>query len=160
MGTRRQRDIRSALENLKLTLRETYGNVVKKELYARRSLLRNEFGLKSMGFNADSSIVPPLWKDRNCVGGIHFNTPGLWDSVRQPSQITFVGPGVTSDPENHDDPAPVSPGPMKNLTGSITFHPTLLSKPVSDPDVEWMDAPTKRAVRRIPQHGEHVLVDR
>lgn len=129
----------SALENLKLTIIETYGNASKKDLYARRSLLKKEFGLDSMGFNADSAIVPPLWKDRNCVGGIHFNTPGLWDSLRQPHQITFVGAGVTSDPENHashsHDLLPSSP------SSSGTFTPTLplLSKGERDLDVEWMD---------------------
>lgn len=134
----------SALENLKLTIIETYGNATKKDLYARRALLKNEFGLNSMGFNADSAIVPPLWKDRNCVGGIHFNTPGLWDSIRQPHQITFVGAGVTSDPENHDTPAHDLVSLCKPLSpkSSTTFAPTLsLSKNGErDLDVEWMDA--------------------
>lgn len=134
----------SALENLKLTIIETYGNATKKDLYARRGLLKNEFGLKSMGFNADSAIVPPLWKDRNCVGGIHFNTPGLTDSIRQPHQITFVGAGVTSDPENHDAPSHDAASFIKQLspTSSISSKPVLppLSKGSQrDGDVEWMD---------------------
>ena len=134
----------SALENLKLTIIETFGNATKKDLYARRALLKKEFGLNSMGFNADSAIVPPLWKDRNCVGGIHFNTPGLWDSIRQPHQITFVGAGVTSDPENHDAPSHDSASYLKahSPSSSTIFRPMLplSSKDVRELDVEWMDA--------------------
>lgn len=122
----------SAFENLKLTLIETYANATKKDLYARRTLLKKEFRLKSMGFNGDSAIVPPLWRDPNCVGGIHFNTPGLCDSIRQPHQITFVGAGVTSEPENHDAPPQDS--------ASLRPKPTLCSKRERDVDVEWMDA--------------------
>ncbi|SPO29778.1 probable Erythritol-mannosyl-transferase invovled in MEL production [Ustilago trichophora] len=144
MGRRRERTVMSALENLKLTVIETYGNATKKDLYSRRALLKKEFKLKSMGFNADSAIVPPLWKDPHCVGGIHFNTPGLWDSIRQPHQITFVGAGVTSEPENHDAPAQDSANYLrpKCLTSSTTLRPklTLCSKRERDPDVEWMDA--------------------
>ncbi|SNX87154.1 probable Erythritol-mannosyl-transferase invovled in MEL production [Melanopsichium pennsylvanicum] len=144
MGRRRKRTVMSALENLKLTIIETYGNATKKDLFARRKLLKREFGLNSMGFNADSAIVPPLWKDRNCVGGIHFNTPGLWDSIRQPHQITFVGAGVTSDPENHDSRSYDSACIVKpsSPSSSTTFHPALplLSKGERDIDVEWMDA--------------------
>ncbi|GAC96558.1 glycosyltransferase [Pseudozyma hubeiensis SY62] len=143
MGRRRQRTVMSALENFKLTIVETYGNATKKDLYARRALLKKEFKLKSMGFNADSAIVPPLWKDPNCVGGIHFNTPGLTDSIRQPHQITFVGAGMTSDPENHDSPTHDAASFVKQLSpsSSTTFKPvlTLLSKPSRDADVEWMD---------------------
>ncbi|SOV08632.1 Erythritol-mannosyl-transferase invovled in MEL production [Ustilago sp. UG-2017a] len=145
MGKRRSRTISSALENLKLTIIETYGNATKKDLYARRALLKKEFGLNSMGFNADSAIVPPLWKDRNCVGGIHFNTPGLWDSIRQPHQITFVGAGVTSDPENHDTAAHglISLSSPLSASSSTTFNSTSSPLPKSgerDLDVEWMGA--------------------
>lgn len=143
MGRRRQRTLMSALENLKLTFIETYRNATKKDLYARRALLKNEFGLNSMGFNGDSAIVPPLWKDRNCVGGIHFNTPGLTDSIRQPHQIHFVGAGVTSDPENHDTPVFEAASFLKQLSpsSSTTFKPLFppLSKTGRDLDVEWMD---------------------
>ncbi len=131
------------LTDLKLTIRETYGNAIKKDLYARRALLKKEFGLSSMGFNADSAIVPPLWKDGNCVGGIHFNTPGLWDSIRQPHQITFVGCGVTSDPENHSPSQASTPisevaawSPLSKLSTSFDHS----GQGERDLDVEWMDA--------------------
>ncbi|SJX63359.1 Erythritol-mannosyl-transferase invovled in MEL production [Sporisorium reilianum f. sp. reilianum] len=145
MARRRKRSLMSSLENLKLTVIETWANATKKDLYARRALLKNEFGLNSMGFNGDSAIVPPLWKDRNCVGGIHFNTPGLTDSIRQPHQITFVGAGVTSDPENHDSPTHDYASSIKPISPALstTFHKVALAMlPYGerDEDVEWMDA--------------------
>ena len=142
MGVRRDRTVLAALENLKLSLRETYGNLAKKHLYARRSVLKKDFGLESMGFNADSAIVPPLWKDRNCVGGIHFNTPGLYDSPRQPHQITFVGAGVTSDPENHNSPHHEEYSSLNSPTLSGLSQAKLPSLPPGeqDLDVEWLNA--------------------
>ena len=70
---------------------------------AKSKLLSERFGLKSFGPTKDSSLLPPLWEDPNCLGGIHFNVFGLTDCPKQPANFVFVGAGIPS------EPAPISP---------------------------------------------------
>ncbi|KAL4950891.1 hypothetical protein BDW69DRAFT_201867 [Aspergillus filifer] len=78
---------------------------------AKRSLLSNQFGLKSYGGVLDTSLLPPHWDDPNCVAGIHFNIHGLNDCPKQSSKIVFVGAGISTDPPNPSPSTPLLPQP-------------------------------------------------
>lgn len=69
---------------------------IQKPSYLRKSRkLEQQLSLKSFGLRQNVTLLPPYWKDANCLGGIHFNVPGLNDCPQQPSSVTFVGAGIS-----------------------------------------------------------------
>lgn len=69
---------------------------IQKPSYLNKSRrLKEQLSLKSFGLRQDVTLLPPYWKDENCLGGIHFNVPGLNDCPQQPSSVTFVGAGIS-----------------------------------------------------------------
>ena len=66
----------------------------------KRSLLCDRLGLKSFGICADTGLLPPLWEDADCIGGIHFNVFGLTDCLKQPPNFVFVGAGISHEQES------------------------------------------------------------
>lgn len=56
--------------------------------------MKDQLGLTSFGLRQNVTLLPPYWQDENCLGGIHFNVPGLNDCPQQPSSVTFVGAGI------------------------------------------------------------------
>lgn len=79
-----------------------------KDRVAKRKILTKRFGLPSYGKGNDTWLLPPHWKDENCLAGIHFNTPGLIDCPKQSNKLIFVGAGV-------DDFTSKSPGSCPEL---------------------------------------------
>jgi hypothetical protein len=100
-------------ENIVLQLHEFIHSHTNRKRLIKRQLLKKSFRLPSLGYSHDTWILPPYWKDVNCVAGIHFNTLGLADCPVQPSKLAFVGAGLCPD---------LSPPCSKN-----------------DEDLEWMD---------------------
>ena len=76
-----------------ISTRLLLNNIRRNDLSLKRSILSKEMRLPSFGINGDLTLLPPMWEDPHCVGGIHFNAPGLTDCPKQPASIVFVGAG-------------------------------------------------------------------
>ncbi|KAJ5567696.1 glycosyltransferase [Penicillium sp. DV-2018c] len=106
MASNRDGSWGTLLENVYLNFRLYYHSVTHPGCVARQDLLSKRFGLKSYGIFNDLSLLPPLWEDKNCLAGIHFNTLGLIDHQRQSSKMVFVGAGISEDTSTHQTTCP------------------------------------------------------
>ncbi|XWW97307.1 hypothetical protein V2A60_005289 [Cordyceps javanica] len=100
----RKRSWGTFFENAVLQAHEFIHSRTDAKRRAKRRLLLKGLKLESLGYSDDTWILPPYWKDPNCVAGIHFNTLGLADCPEQPSKLAFVGAGLCPDmsPVNSD----------------------------------------------------------
>ncbi|ATY63993.1 UDP-glucuronosyl UDP-glucosyltransferase [Cordyceps militaris] len=106
----RKRSWGTLFENAVLQAHEFVHSRTDAKRRAKRRLLLKGFKLKSFGHSEDTWILPPYWKDDNCVAGVHFNTLGLADCPEQPSKLAFVGAGLCP------DMSPVSSDPDEDVT--------------------------------------------
>lgn len=97
IAANRNRSWKTFLENIVLRSHEYLHSRTNPKRRAKRRLLKKQFNLPSLGYSDDTWILPPYWKDTNCVAGIHFNTLGLADCPIQPSKLAFVGAGLCPD---------------------------------------------------------------
>ncbi|KAM0738576.1 hypothetical protein ACQRIT_006313 [Beauveria bassiana] len=114
----RKRSWGTLAENVVLRAHEFLHSRTDAKRLAKHRLLLKGLKLKSFGYSEDTWILPPYWKDPNCVAGVHFNTLGLADCPEQPSKLAFVGAGLCP------DMSPISSEP--------------------DEDVAWMDEALSR----------------
>ncbi|KAJ3495836.1 hypothetical protein NLG97_g3102 [Lecanicillium saksenae] len=97
IAARRDRSWMALFENTILCAHEFIHSRTDTRRREKSRLLRKQFQFNSLGRSADTWILPPYWKDENCVAGIHFNTLGLADCPEQPSKLAFVGAGLCPD---------------------------------------------------------------
>ncbi|OAA73988.1 UDP-glucuronosyl/UDP-glucosyltransferase [Cordyceps fumosorosea ARSEF 2679] len=93
----RKRSWGTFFENAVLQAHEFLHSRTDAKRRAKRRLLLGGLKLKSFGYSEDTWILPPYWKDPDCVAGVHFNTLGLADCPEQPSKLAFVGAGLCPD---------------------------------------------------------------